>query len=271
MLDCDHSPTLITGGSGSNGRSSVTVCRRCGEFHVIADKDGAHFSITFSLYGSYELIAASQAHRLSTTPAAEAPKDKRIWHPLDFADHRLYYVLRSWDVRQEDGTIRNFKDHHIVAAHAPAHAAALVEATYKESYDIDKELIPFHYAEGFALNVLQPLSWTENGIQMLNVEFDEGAFIPGEWHCPKCQMRLGTRFLSAEDMSVGVNPDPEPPDCMNECGKMMRITWRDAAHEAYLINQRLAKRIKALEDAFPPDVAMPVEEDEISETTSLPC
>lgn len=260
MIDCDHSPALISARRGNGGTEDVSVCRRCGELRVTAWKDGVFFATNFSLFGSYELLAASQAYRLMLIPAADAPVGKRIWKPLDFAHQRLYHVVRSWDLKENDRQ-QNFKDNHIVAADSPSHAAALVEATYQEHYDKFKETIPLHYSQGYPLNVLQPLNWTENGINILNAEFDEGSFVPGEFRCPKCQMRMAQRLLSREDMSVGVDPDPAPPECMNNCGTMVRMTWRDAAHEAFLINQRIGKRIRALEKAWPDGFAMPVEDD----------
>lgn len=264
MINCEHNPTLIAGGRSSEEHYRVSVCRNCGEFRLTADKDGVHFAINFSLYGSYELLAASQAHRLITMPdtADEQIAGKRIWRPLDFAQKRLYFVLRSWDIKDEKGQ-KNFKDNHIVAAQAPAHAAALIESMYKKQYEADKRVV-FHHSQGFPLQVLQPLSWTVNGIRLITAEFDEGMFCPGEWKCPKCQMRLGQRFLSAEDMSVGVNPDPEPPNCMNTCGvKMSRLTWREAAEDAGRIAAGWMKRAKQLEEAFPPDSPMPVDERDI--------
>ena len=267
MLNCEHNPTLISGRGGSGGSSRVTVCTNCGEIRVAGEREGIHFSESFSLYGSHELLAASQAHRLMSMPDTTGPLvGKRTWKPLDFANERLYFVVRSWDIKDDKGQ-KNYKDSHVVAAQAPAHAAALVESTYKEQYDADERIV-FHHSQVLPLNVLQPLAWTENGIQLLNVEFEEGMFVPGEWKCPKCQMRLGQRFISREDMSVGVNPDPEPPDCMNTCGvKMARVTWRDAAAEAGRIAEGWMKRARQLESDWPSDAAMPVDERDTAEPT----
>lgn len=261
MLDCNHNPTLITGSRGSNGTSRVTVCTNCGQFDVYAEKDGVHFNKSFSLYGSYELLAASQAHRLMTMPDTkdEDVARKRIWRPLDFAQQRLYFVIRSWDIKEGDKPARNYKDQHVVFADSPSHAAALVEATYEEQYKNDERIV-FHHSQGFPLNVLQPLSWTVNGIRLIDAEVRDGDWVPGEFSCPKCQFRLSKRLLSAQDGSVGVDQDAEPPDCMNTCGvKMTRVSWRDAAEEAGRIATRWMNWAKLLEEAWPADFPMPVD------------
>lgn len=260
MLNCEHSPTIITGSRGSNGSSRVTVCRKCGEFKITGDKDGVHFSKSFSLYGSYELLAASQAHRLMSIPDAEVPSGKRIWKPLDLAQQRLYHVVRAWDVKEGDKQT-NYKDNHIVAADSPSHAAALVEATYQQYYEENAERIPLHYSEGFPLNVLQPLEWTLNGIPLLNLEFDEGNFVPGEFRCTTCQFRLHKRLISRDMGTVGVDSDAQPEPCPNDSTMMVRVTWREAAEDAGHIAGSWMKRAKALEDAWPSDTAMPADED----------
>lgn len=260
MLDCDHTPTILTGSRGSNGTSRVTVCVKCGQFDIHAEKDGVNFSETFSLYGSYELLAASQAHRLMTTPDAESA-NRRIWKPIDLAHERLYHVIRSWDVKDDSGT-HNHKDNHIVAAQSPSHAAALVEATYEEAYKADERIV-FHHSQGFPLNVLQPLSWSANGIQLLNMEFDEGLFVPAEYRCPQCQFRLSKRIIADDLGAVGIDPNAEPEQCPNDSTMMVRVSWREACAEAGEIAAAWMKRARQLEESWPTDAAMPVDDRDV--------
>lgn len=269
MIDCDHSPQLIRGSGSPGGSSCVTVCSKCGEVTVTAEKDGVRFSESFSLYGEYELLAASQAHRLTSIPDAETA-NKRIWAPFIFANERLYRVIRSWDVKTDNGQ-HNHKDTHIVAARSPEHAAALVEATYDEQYKADERIV-FHHSQGFALNVLQPMSWSTNGIQLLNIEFDEGMFVPAEYRCPQCQFRLSKRIIAADTGAVGTDPNAQPEQCPHDSNMMVRVSWREAAAEAGRIGANWMARAQQLEEAWPADAAMPVDERdlEIGGTDGVP-
>lgn len=162
---CDNPNThLISGGRSAERHETVTVCERCGHFSVRIEEKGVHVSTGFKLYSQLSLIAASQTYRSTKT---EQPVEiKRVWKPLDLAHRRLYDVVLSY---QEKGSERSRRIHYTVASTAPRHAAELVRNIYKDFYE-NKERFTWWDVHGQALNVLQPLDWTENGISLLNHE-----------------------------------------------------------------------------------------------------
>lgn len=79
-------------------------------------------------------------------------------------------------------------------------------------------------------------------------------YAPGDWVCPKCSFRLHKRFLSASDMSVGVDASSEAEQCPNDEELMQPLTWKQEAEEANRValvmvkeNRRLRERLDELE------------------------
>jgi hypothetical protein len=168
MFDCEHRRThLIKYGRGQGDIEHVSICLDCGEINVSAVKEGVRFNTRFHLWSSLSLIAASQATRKSNLSPEE--KRKRVWKPLDFAHLRLYEVVLSW---QAKGGKRG-RERYIVAADSPNQtpqsAANQIRKIYAESYDSNPEMSYWH-VQGYPLQVLQPLEWTENGITLFNQE-----------------------------------------------------------------------------------------------------
>lgn len=167
--DCKHHRAVfLQGARGSGGREHSDVCADCGQFHVFGDDgEGHHFNLRFSLWSSAALIAASQSYRRLQT--GKETERQRVWKPLDFGQLRLYKAVLSWE--QKGG--RRGREHYIVAADSPnqtPHSAAnLIKQMYAESYDGNPQISHWD-VKGYALNVLQPLEWTENGIVLLNEE-----------------------------------------------------------------------------------------------------
>jgi hypothetical protein len=258
MLGCDHYTVMIQSACGSGGDEHVSVCKRCGVIEVTATKDGVHFKTHFHLVNNYLLIAASQAYRLSNDRDAQDVLGKTVSKPLDFAHLRLYQVLLNW--RMKDG--KEGTERYVVAADSPnqtPHSAAnQIRALYRESYDNNPEMAWWD-AYGYALNVLQPLSWTINGIQLLDLEFSE-TFVPGEYTCPQCNFRLSKRIIAADSGAVGIQRDEEIPSCPNDGKEMKMVTWRQAAADAGAMAQRDRAWINKLEEAWPEGYPMPVEE-----------
>jgi hypothetical protein len=169
-LDCGHRRTLfLQGAFGSNGPESVSVCRDCGQFKIFADRKGVHFSINFSLWGCDALIAASQTWRTALKGETAEQLSTRVWKPLDFAGLRLYHVVLRFETKVGDQRARGNK-HFTVAATAPRRAAAIIEQMCKSSYE-DHPNIAYWSVDGYPLEVLQPLEWTENGISILNIDW----------------------------------------------------------------------------------------------------
>lgn len=167
-MGCEHrNRSLIRSYRGTGRMEHVTLCRDCGRFDVTIEKDGVRVSTSFDLPSNESLIAASRA----VTDAGITPKEcrERVWKPLDFAQLRLYEVRLGWQLK--DG--KRGKEAFIVAADSPNQtpqsAANLIRKIYAESYD-SNPLISDWYVQGYALNVLQPRAWTENGISMFNNE-----------------------------------------------------------------------------------------------------
>lgn len=260
MLGCDHLTTLIRSSHGSGGDEHISVCRRCGEIQVSATKDGVHFSTHFHLANSYLLIAASQAYRLNSDREVEDVLGKTVSKPLDFGHLRLYQVRLHWCMK--DG--RKGTDSYVVAADSPnqtPHSAAnQIRDIYKEGYDNNPEM-SYWDVKGYALNVVQPLSWTTNGICLINLEFEE-AFVPGEFKCPQCHFWASMQKIDERSRPIGVADVGEIPKCPYDNTEMKPVTWREAAMQAGAIAQKHAARAKALEDAWPPDFLMPVGDEE---------
>jgi hypothetical protein len=167
LEDCAHHRNLFLQGSlGSGGRESVNVCRDCGQFHIVADREGVHFSLRFSLWGSDALIAASQKYRAAIRGDIDEGLSKRVWKPLDFAGLRLYRVVLSYTLKNFNPP-RTTTKHYIVAATRPREAASLVEDEVRESYEGNSDIAYWNVA-GYPVEVLQPIEWTENGISILN-------------------------------------------------------------------------------------------------------
>lgn len=78
--------------------------------------------------------------------------------------------------------------------------------------------------------------------------FKAEEFVPNEFICPNCGLRRGTQATDGR------------PSCLR-CGTaVVPLSWRLAAAEAGEIAAGWMKRAKQLEDAFPSDAAMPVDE-----------
>lgn len=259
MLGCEHITTLIQSCHGSSGEETVTVCRRCGVIEVRAYQSGVRFSTSFHLASSYLLIAASQAYRLCNERDAEDVLGKTTSKPLDFAHLRLYQVRLHWCMK--DGT--KGTEYYVVAADSPNQsdrsAANQIRELYKESYDNNPEL-SYWDVRGYALNVLQPLSWTANGISVLEQEFAE-VFVSGEYICPQCGFRLSKRIIDAGSGEVGLAREEEIPSCPNDGKQMTVVTWRQAAADASAMAQRDRAWVNRLEAAWPEGYPMPVEFD----------
>lgn len=52
-------------------------------------------------------------------------------------------------------------------------------------------------------------------------------YVPGHLTCPKCNMLLVKNTLYMKSGTVGANREPD--NCMNGCGPMWRVTWKDHA------------------------------------------
>lgn len=260
MFDCDHLTTLIQSRHGSGGDEHVSVCRRCGEIQITATKDGVHFSTHFHLANSYLLIAASQAYRLSNDREAENVLGKTVSKPLDFGRLRLYQVRLHWSMKNG----RQGTDSYVVAADSPNQspnsAANQIRELYKLGYDNNPEM-SYWDVQGYALNVVQPLSWTTNGITLLNLELEE-TFVGGEWKCPKCQFWASMQKIDEQLRPIGVADVGEIPKCPYDDTEMRPVTWREAAMQAGAIAQKHKARAEALENAWPGGFEMPVESDD---------
>jgi hypothetical protein len=259
MLDCQHVTTLIQSSHGSGGEECVSVCRRCGEIQVTATKDGVHFSTHFHLANSYLLIAASQAYRLNNDREAKDVLGKTVSKPLDFGHLRLYQVRLHWCLKSG----RQGTDSYVVAADSPnqtTHSAAnQIRELYKESYDNNPDM-SYWDVQGYALNVVQPLSWVESGITLLNLEFEE-TFVGGEFKCPQCHFWASMQKIDEQARPIGVADVGEIPKCPYDDTVMKPITWREATLEAGRLASRWMRRAKQLEEAWPSNHAIPIEED----------
>jgi hypothetical protein len=167
-IDCKHNRRmLIQGSSGSAGRDRVYLCPDCGEFTVSAEKDGAHFNLKFSLYSNAALIAASQSVARQKGADLQKKLNKRVWKPLDLGHLRLYEVRLYWCMTSG----RQGKEVYIVAADSPNQtpnsAANQIRRQYADTYD-SNPLMSWWNVEGYPLQVLQPLEWSENGISLFN-------------------------------------------------------------------------------------------------------
>lgn len=167
-FDCKHNRTVfIQGGRGMGEHESVSVCADCGEFLISAEKGGVRFSVNFSLHSNQALIAASQS--ITSLNRDAPPKRGRVCKPLDFAHLRLYQVHLDWCLQSG----RQGRETFIVAAdspnQSPQSAANLIKKAYAESYDNNPQM-SYWGVHGYALNVLQPAEWTDNGIVFLNTK-----------------------------------------------------------------------------------------------------
>lgn len=254
MRECEHYSYHLKSSHGSNGDETVSICLRCGEISVVAQKQGVHFKTTFGLYTPHSLLAASQALRWYR---GQTSVEGRVWKPLDFAHLRLYQVLLHWRVNPRDeaherqlraaGKLEG-NEFYIVAADSPnqsPHSAArLIREIYKDSYDNNPE-ISYWDVKGYALNVLQPRAWAENGIELLR-----DAFVPGEFVCPECNGRAAQQDESGNFAT-----------CPADNAIMLPMTWRQAAEEAGAIAKNHKKRSEQLENAWPDGYEIPLEPD----------
>jgi hypothetical protein len=265
--DCKHNRTLlITGSLGPDGRTHADICADCGEIHVFGESEGQHFSMRFSLYGSAQLIAASQAYRRLVEEIPESEKlSQRVSKPLDFGYWRLYQVILTYNLKEET---HNRRKYFVVAATAPSRAATIIEQAYSET--MNQPHIDNWNVSGHALNVLQPLEWTENGMALLNeeaqaeieklkaysiqlearlMELEEAQYVPGELRCTQCSFRPHKRVLRASDGAVGINASTDKEFCPNDESEMVRLTWKDADAESCATIEALMKKIEELKQS----------------------
>lgn len=255
MIGCEHYTTLIQSRHSSNGEETVAICRRCGEIQVSATKQGVHFSTTFHLVNDDLLIAASQAYRLANDRDAKDVLGKTISKPLDFGRLRLYQVRLYWCLKDQKG---EGTEYFVVAADSPnqtPHSAAnQIRDLYKEAYDSNPDIL-YWAAKGYALNVLQPLSWSENGIRLLERSFFE-CFVPGEYRCPKCGERMTDKSVR-EQVQQDMVAAEDYPTCPRDGTKMDLVTWRQAAEDAGRMAHRDANRVAQLEREWPEGYPLP--------------
>lgn len=88
----------------------------------------------------------------------------------------------------------------------------------------------------------------------------ESDFVPGAFRCPVCLFRLQTNKLYADTGAIAMDRDAKPEPCPNDGTMMEQVSWRELHAEASDIYERLWKRCRQLEDAWPEAYAMPVEE-----------
>ena len=84
---------------------------------------------------------------------------RREWKPLDVGGLRLY------EVRVYFTNHPQWNEHHVIAAKSPTHAAEIYERIHKDTHWIEKP-----YIKGYALNVLQPSDWWDEGVPCLKCE-----------------------------------------------------------------------------------------------------
>ncbi len=63
-------------------------------------------------------------------------------------------------------------------------------------------------------------------------------YVPGHLKCKKCGFHLVSNTLYMQSGTIGANN--KPSQCMNGCGPMWRITWKDYANEAVKGANKLA-------------------------------
>lgn len=64
----------------------------------------------------------------------------------------------------------------------------------------------------------------------------EESFVPGHFRCAKCSFYLISKTLYMKSGNVGANN--KPTECLNGCGPMWRVSWRDHAKD---LGERLDK------------------------------
>lgn len=70
-------------------------------------------------------------------------------------------------------------------------------------------------------------------------------YVPGDWKCPKCGMIVHYVTLTPDLMEAIDNADHQAR-CMNDCGPMARLTYKDDAEAANSCGQDLAKQVHHL-------------------------
>jgi len=85
---------------------------------------------------------------------------KRVWKPLDVGGLRLYKVKRRLLWKPDNS---NHVEQFIVLAKKPSHAAKLIQGIFQEADKENKYIQNITYM-GYALEVLMPRSWWNDGI-----------------------------------------------------------------------------------------------------------
>ncbi len=88
----------------------------------------------------------------------------------------------------------------------------------------------------------------------------EAPWVPGQFECPKCMFRLSSNILSASTGAVAVDRKAKPEQCPNDGEIMKRVTWQQLADDYGDAATRYARRVRQLEEAWPEDREMPLEE-----------
>jgi hypothetical protein len=96
---------------------------------------------------------------------------KRTWKPIDLGGLRLYEVHLYWYPKLKENPTQidlwkaqnGKRETYIVVASKPSKAAEIIENIYKESYDNNPNISHWH-VKGYALNILQPEDWKQNGV-----------------------------------------------------------------------------------------------------------
>ena len=70
-------------------------------------------------------------------------------------------------------------------------------------------------------------------------------YAPGVSSCPNCKMRLIKAVISMKDDEIYA--DDSPARCLNGCGPLWRVTWKEEAQENMDLVEQFQKRIAELE------------------------
>lgn len=66
--------------------------------------------------------------------------------------------------------------------------------------------------------------------QARSAELEALVYVPGEWHCPKCNLVLLASVMAAANGEMYT--DDKPQQCANGCGPMWRVSERQARIQA---------------------------------------
>lgn len=90
-----------------------------------------------------------------------------------------------------------------------------------------------------------------------NTERVELIYVPGEWRCAKCKLRI-TSTVFSPDGKIGANRQSEP--CPNGCGPLWPLTYREAYEAEAERHESTWERWRNLEKALGHDTPWPLVE-----------